>query len=49
LKAAPRPRKPCRNVRVGGIQRLADLIAEVDPAIQQDIRQREARAVISDE
>src|ERR1700736_2007144 len=38
------PREPGGEIAVGGIERLADLIAEIDPAIEQDIRQREALA-----
>src|ERR1700679_4383409 len=34
--------KPCRDIGVGGVQRLSDLAAEVDPAVQQHVRQREA-------
>src|ERR1700730_1046554 len=37
-------REPGRDVAVGGIEWLADLVAEIDPAIEQDIGQREAVA-----
>ena len=32
------------EIGIGRIQRLADRAAEIEPAVQQDIRQREARA-----
>ena len=36
--------EPRGDIGVGGIQRLADLVAEIEPAVQQDVRQREALA-----
>src|SRR5713226_5786401 len=38
----PDPCEPGGDVGVGGIERLADLAAEIDPAIEQDIGEREA-------
>ena len=38
------PRHPGDDVGVGGIERLADLAAEIKPAIEQDVGQREALA-----
>src|SRR5258708_6497715 len=40
----PDPHEPGGEMGVGGVERLADLIAEIDPAIEQDIGQREALA-----
>src|SRR5258708_10203312 len=40
----PDAREPSRNIAVGGIERLADLVAEIDPAIEQNVGQREALA-----
>src|ERR1700732_166088 len=37
-------REPGGDVAVGGIERLADLVAEIDPAIEQDVGEREAVA-----
>src|SRR6266700_2120855 len=37
-------REPGGDIGVGGIERLADLAAEIDPAIEQDVGEREAIA-----
>src|SRR5262249_2087061 len=36
--------QPCNDIRVRGVERLPDLIAELEPAKEQDISQREALA-----
>ena len=41
---SPDARQPCGDVGVGGIERLADLVAEIEPAIEQDVGEREALA-----
>jgi hypothetical protein len=33
---------PRNDVAIGGIERLADLAGEIEPAIEQDVGQREA-------
>src|SRR6266849_1575951 len=38
------PREPCRDIGVGGIERLADLAAEIEPAIQMNVRKRKTLA-----
>jgi hypothetical protein len=38
--ASPDPREPGDDIGVGGVQRLAD---EIDPVMEQDIGEREAR------
>ena len=41
---SPDPREPRGDIRVRRIQRLADLVAEIEPAIEQDVGQRESLA-----